>query len=129
MKDKSSLKESLDKALKEEIPALDEKLRNKVVEVTLKVIEKSAILQKTRTNSEELQSLIEPVIWKVAKVLEENLKKEMYNQHVELAQGIGSAIGSGNRELADEIIKEIDRAKDDIEKTIRDINWQNNRLY
>ncbi|SMP09038.1 hypothetical protein SAMN06265339_0686 [Desulfurobacterium pacificum] len=132
MKDINSLKESLNRALKEEIPALDENLRNKIVEVTLKVIEKSAIFQQTPTNSKELQSLIEPVIWKVAKALESKLdkvKEELIKNDDENTLNLARAIGSVVNERANGIEKSIEQAKDDIEKTIRDINWQNDRLY
>jgi gas vesicle protein len=129
MKDINSLKESLNRALKEEIPALDENLRNKIVEVTLKVIEKSAIFQQAPTNSKELQSLIEPVIWKVARALEENLGKKIVAENMELAGDLASAIGERINNLERNLENKIDKAKEDIEKTIRDINWQNDRLY
>jgi len=114
-----------------EIPVLqDERVRREITDLALQVLnEMAGTLDLSNLKAQELQSLIEPVIWKVAKALEENLKKEMIDQHMDLAGALGKVIGRRNRDAVDEIKAEIQSAKKDIEDKISDEMYQAQRIW
>jgi actin-like ATPase involved in cell morphogenesis len=125
-------------AKSKEIPVLqDERVRREITDLALQVLnEMAGTLDLSNLKAQELQSLIEPVIWKVAKALESKLdkvKEELIKNDdqntIALAEGMSRIIGRGNREVADEIKQEIRSAKEEINKTISDIAYQSQRIW
>jgi hypothetical protein len=118
-----------------EIPVLqDERVRREITDLALQVLnEMAGTLDLSNLKAQELQSLIEPVIWKVAKALEENLgkriKKEMFDQHMELAGDLGAVIGRAQREIVESVSSKIEDAEKNISKTISDIAYQSERIW
>jgi actin-like ATPase involved in cell morphogenesis len=126
----------LDKS--KEVPVLqDERVRKEITDLAVQVLnEMAGTLDLSSLKAQELQSLIEPVIWKVAKALENKLdrvKEELIKNDdqntMALAEGMSRIIGRGNREAIDEIKQEINQAKKEINKTISDIAYQSQRIW
>ncbi|SMP08921.1 hypothetical protein SAMN06265339_0671 [Desulfurobacterium pacificum] len=118
-----------------EIPVLqDERVRKEITDLALQVLnEMAGTLDLSNLKAQELQSLIEPVIWKVAKALEENLKeeirKEMLDQHMEMGGALSKVIGKAQREIVESVSSKIEDAEKNISKTISDIAYQSERIW
>jgi hypothetical protein len=114
-----------------EIPVLqDERVRREITDLALQVLnEMAGTLDLSNLKAQELQSLIEPVIWKVAKALEENLTKKVHNDLVELAGLVGEGLGRTRRIIIDEISEKINSAKDEINNKISDEMYQSQRIW